>query len=94
VNGAGHFAFLPPCGEALAKQVPQICIDAPGFDREAFHRDFNREVVGFFQKAPYSATLSVACRILHATCSAQAKQNPKLIPHSSSLFWSNESEMR
>jgi len=55
VNGAGHFAFLPPCGEALAKQVPQICIDGPGFDRQEFHRDFNREVVGFFQKTliPY-----------------------------------------
>jgi len=51
VSGAGHFAFLPPCGQALAKQVPQICIDDPRFDREAFHRDFNREVVGFFQKA-------------------------------------------
>src|SRR5215469_14346438 len=50
VNGAGHFAFLPPCGEALAKQVPQICTDAPGFDRDAFHRDFNREVVAFFKK--------------------------------------------
>ena len=50
VNGAGHFAFLPPCGEALAKQVPQICTDGPGFDREAFHRDFNREVVAFFKK--------------------------------------------
>lgn len=55
VNGAGHYAFLPPCGEALAKQVPQICTDDPGFDRQAFHRDFNTAVVGFFQKAlgPY-----------------------------------------
>jgi predicted dienelactone hydrolase len=51
VNRAGHYAFLPPCGEALAKQVPQICIDDPSFDREAFHRQFNKEVVAFFQKA-------------------------------------------
>lgn len=50
VNGAGHYAFLPSCDDALAKQVPQIRTDDPGFDRKAFHRDFNREVVGFFQK--------------------------------------------
>lgn len=51
VTGAGHYAFLPPCSEALAKQVPQICTDDPSFDRQAFHRQFNKEVVAFFQKA-------------------------------------------
>ena len=51
VTGAGHYAFLPPCSEALAKQAPQICTDDPSFDRHAFHRDFNREVVAFFKKA-------------------------------------------
>jgi predicted dienelactone hydrolase len=50
VAGAGHYAFLPPCGEALAKQVPQICNDAPGFNRIAFHRQFNSAVVVFFKK--------------------------------------------
>jgi predicted dienelactone hydrolase len=50
VAGAGHFAFLPPCSQALAKQAPQICTDAPGFDRYAFHREFNRAVVVFFKK--------------------------------------------
>jgi predicted dienelactone hydrolase len=50
VTGAGHYAFLPPCNEALAKQAPQICADDPRFDRHAFHRDFNREVVAFFKK--------------------------------------------
>jgi predicted dienelactone hydrolase len=55
VTRAGHYAFLPPCSEGLAKQVPQICTDDPSFDRPAFHRAFNRAVVGFFQRAlvPY-----------------------------------------
>jgi len=47
---AGHYVFLAPCSDALAKQVPQICTDAAGFDRNAFHRDFNVEVVEFFRK--------------------------------------------
>jgi predicted dienelactone hydrolase len=50
VTGAGHYAFLPPCDESLAKQVPQICTDDPRFDRHAFHRDFNSAVVAFFKK--------------------------------------------
>ena len=51
MTGAGHYAFLPPCSETLAKQAPQICTDDPNFDRHAFHRDFNKEVVAFFKKA-------------------------------------------
>jgi hypothetical protein len=51
VTGAGHYAFLPPCSETLAKQAPRICTDDPSFDRHAFHRDFNREVVAFFKRA-------------------------------------------
>ena len=50
VARAGHYAFLPPCSEALARQVPQICTDDPSFDRASFHRDFNREVVVFFKR--------------------------------------------
>jgi predicted dienelactone hydrolase len=49
VPNAGHFAFLAPCSEALAKVAPEeICSDPAGFDRVAFHRDFNRAVVDFF----------------------------------------------
>src|SRR5215469_14267746 len=51
VAGAGHFGFLPPCDQALAKQVPQICNDAPGFDRTTFHQQFNSAIVAFFKKA-------------------------------------------
>jgi predicted dienelactone hydrolase/intracellular septation protein A len=50
VPSADHFAFIAPCSSALAERVPDICQDPPGFDRTAFHRDFNAAVVGFFQK--------------------------------------------
>jgi predicted dienelactone hydrolase len=50
VTSAGHFVFLPPCTEALAKQAPQICTDSAGFDRTAFHRTFNASVVAFFNR--------------------------------------------
>jgi len=49
VPGAGHFGFLPPCGEGLAAARPEICSDAIGFDRAAFHTEFNAEIVRFFQ---------------------------------------------
>jgi predicted dienelactone hydrolase len=48
VPNAGHFAFLAPCSLALAARVPEICHDPEGFDRTAFHREFNPAVVAFF----------------------------------------------
>ena len=47
---AGHFAFLAPCSSALADMAPEICRDAPGFDRVAFHQGFNAQVLAFFQR--------------------------------------------
>jgi predicted dienelactone hydrolase len=48
---ASHFAFLAPCSPELAAAVPRICSDSPaGFDRTAFHRDFNASVIGFFRE--------------------------------------------
>jgi predicted dienelactone hydrolase len=47
---AGHFAFLAPCSQELATALPRICTDAPGFDRTAFHRDFNASVMRFFRE--------------------------------------------
>lgn len=47
VDRAGHFAFLPPCPPALAQDAPALCTDAPGFDRTAFHAEFNAAVRGF-----------------------------------------------
>jgi predicted dienelactone hydrolase len=49
VPNAGHFAFLAPCNAALAAMVPDICRDPAGFDRSAFHREFNPAVVAFFK---------------------------------------------
>jgi predicted dienelactone hydrolase len=48
---AGHFAFLAPCSPQLAAAIPRICTDVPaGFDRAAFHSDFNASVIRFFRE--------------------------------------------
>ena len=47
VPGAGHFDFLAPC--AYAADAPVPCGSAPGFDRAAFHAEFNAAVVRFFE---------------------------------------------
>jgi predicted dienelactone hydrolase len=48
---AGHFVFLAPCSPELTAAVPRICTDVPaGFDRAAFHREFNASVIGFFRE--------------------------------------------
>jgi predicted dienelactone hydrolase len=49
VPNSQHFAFLAPCPEDLAKSAPEICADAPGFDRAAFHQQFNADVLAFFR---------------------------------------------
>jgi predicted dienelactone hydrolase len=47
---AGHFAFLAPCSPQLATAIPRICTDMPaGFDRAAFHREFNASISRFFR---------------------------------------------
>jgi predicted dienelactone hydrolase len=48
---AGHFAFLAPCSPLLATAIPRTCTDQPaGFDRAAFHCDFDASVVRFFRE--------------------------------------------
>jgi hypothetical protein len=37
------------CPPALATKRPEVCADAPGFDRVAFHKEFNADVLAFFQ---------------------------------------------
>ncbi len=49
VANAGHFDFLAPCVDALAKIAPEICKSAPDFDRTAFHAEFNKALAGFFK---------------------------------------------
>jgi predicted dienelactone hydrolase len=49
VPNSGHFAFLAPCPPALVAELPYICKDAGGFDRAAFHRQFNADVLAFLR---------------------------------------------
>lgn len=50
VANAGHYDFLNTCSADLAQEAPEICTSAPGFDRSAFHAEFNRDVVAFFRR--------------------------------------------
>lgn len=51
VPNSTHMSFIFPCSEAFAKTVPAfICSDPPGFDRAAFHRNFNRQMLAFFRR--------------------------------------------
>ena len=54
VKGAGHYAFLAPCPEALMEEDSDICRDRPGFDRIAFHQRLNDQILDYFNR-----TLSV-----------------------------------
>jgi predicted dienelactone hydrolase len=49
ISNAGHFSFLVPCPPEMAAQIPYLCKDAPGFDRVAFHTQFNAEALAFFR---------------------------------------------
>jgi predicted dienelactone hydrolase len=48
-ENAGHFAYLAPCSADQAQALPELCRDAPSFDRVEFHRQFNADVVSFFR---------------------------------------------
>jgi predicted dienelactone hydrolase len=50
VQNSQHFSFLPPCPAELGKRAPDICSDAPGFDRAAFHEELDAQVRAFFRK--------------------------------------------
>jgi predicted dienelactone hydrolase len=49
VPNSTHWAFLFICPPAVAKAAPEICTDASGFDRAAFHKQFNADVLAFFR---------------------------------------------
>ncbi|WP_175772242.1 alpha/beta hydrolase family protein [Paraburkholderia phenazinium] len=54
VPNSGHFAFMAPCDAEFTRTVtnfgePEICTDANGFDRVAFHRYFDADVLAFFR---------------------------------------------
>lgn len=50
VANADHYDFLAPCSAVLAKAAPDICAERPGFDRAAFHAEFNAAVSAFFER--------------------------------------------
>lgn len=50
VENATHFGFVLPCSPALRESKPEICGDRAGFDRAAFHADFNAQVLAFFRQ--------------------------------------------
>jgi predicted dienelactone hydrolase len=50
VSDAVHWAFLAPCAAEFAQANPRICVDTPGFDRVAFHQEFNAAVLAFFRQ--------------------------------------------
>jgi predicted dienelactone hydrolase len=49
VPKARHFDFLTPCDDYTRKNLAFLCNSDPAFDRAAFHVDFNKAVVGFFE---------------------------------------------
>ena len=55
---AGHYAFLPPCSTRLRAIAPMACVDAPGFDRAAFHQRLNAALASFFTASLQSQSAS------------------------------------
>jgi predicted dienelactone hydrolase len=51
VPKAQHFSFLPPCPDEMAQRAHELCTDLSDFDREAFHKEFNAQVLDFFRHA-------------------------------------------
>jgi predicted dienelactone hydrolase len=49
VPNAGHYVFLSPCSQSLAKDEPELCRDPSGVDRVAVHQQINARALSFFQ---------------------------------------------
>ena len=61
VRNAGHFAFFL-CPPALAQAYPDLCTDPNGFDRAAFHKEFNAAAVKFLAGQFERPEVSVSAR--------------------------------
>jgi predicted dienelactone hydrolase len=48
VPGAAHYAFLDTCTPLGKQELPAICADAPGVDRDAVHAAVARDAIEFF----------------------------------------------
>ena len=53
---AGHYVFLSPCSPQLTRDAPDICIDPPGVDRVAAHRQIDTDALAFFRKTLGTST--------------------------------------
>lgn len=49
--GAGHFVFMAPCSAEQRANMPLICTDREGVDREGIHRTLSAEAARFFADA-------------------------------------------
>ncbi len=47
---AGHYVFLAPCTPESAEQAQELCMDAPGVDREKLHRELAADAERFFSR--------------------------------------------
>jgi hypothetical protein len=47
-----HYVFLDSCTAVGRKNVPLLCVDAQGVDRDAIHADTVRRALQFFNRAP------------------------------------------
>lgn len=50
VPNSAHFAFLAPCPPAALNEKPDLCTDASGFDRVAFHKEFDAAILAFLRQ--------------------------------------------
>jgi predicted dienelactone hydrolase len=50
VRDAGHYVFLSPCSATLARELTEICVDPPGVNRVAVHRQINADALAFFRR--------------------------------------------
>ncbi|MGA7506377.1 MAG: alpha/beta fold hydrolase [Candidatus Sulfotelmatobacter sp.] len=56
-GGVAHYTFLDVCAQAGQKQLPQLCIDNAGVDRESIHLQVAQMAADFFDRelAPMKA---------------------------------------
>lgn len=46
----GHYVFIAPIEDALARKYPEYYVDSPGVDRQALHARMACEIVAFFDR--------------------------------------------
>ena len=51
IQDAGHFVFFNECDQAGRDEIPKECIDPPGADRAAIHREIGDAALRFFGTA-------------------------------------------